>query len=39
VSHVRAGCEVELPIISIGPVWMEAGKTVTIIRPRSHKAF
>jgi hypothetical protein len=39
VSHMRAGCEAELPVVSIGLVWMEASKTVTIIRPRSHKAF
>ena len=39
VSHVRAGCEVELPLVSIGPVWTEAGKTVTIIRLRLHKAL
>ena len=39
VSHVRASCEVELPIVSIGPVWTEVGKAVTIVRPRTHKAF
>jgi hypothetical protein len=39
VSHVRAGCEAELPTVSIRPVWTEAGKTVTIIRPGSHKAL
>jgi hypothetical protein len=39
VSHVRAGCEAELPVVSIGLVWMEAGKMVTIVRPRSHKAL
>ena len=39
VSHVRVSCEVELSIVSIGPVWMEGGKAVTIVRPRSHKAF
>jgi hypothetical protein len=39
VSHVRASCEAELSIVSIGPVWTEGGKAVTIVRPRSHKAF
>jgi hypothetical protein len=39
VSYVRVGCEVELPVVSVGPVWMEAGKTMAIVRPRSHKAF
>jgi len=39
MSYVRAGCEAELPVISIGPVRTEAGKTVIIVRPRSHKAF
>ena len=39
MSHVRAGCEAELPYISISLVWMEIGKTMAIVRPRSHKAF
>jgi hypothetical protein len=39
VSHVRAGCEAELPVVSIGLVWTEAGKTVATVRPRSHKAL
>jgi hypothetical protein len=38
VSHVRAGCKTELPIISIHAVWMEDGKVVCIIGPGSHKA-
>jgi hypothetical protein len=33
MSHVRAGCELELPAVSIRPVWMEVGKAVIIIRP------
>jgi hypothetical protein len=39
MSHVRAGCEVELPAVSIRSVWTEVGKTVTIVRPGSHKAL
>jgi hypothetical protein len=39
MSHVRAGCKAELPYVSIGSVWTEIGKTMAIIRPRSHKAF
>jgi hypothetical protein len=39
MSHVRAGCKVELPYVSIGSVWTEIGKTMAIVRPRSHKAF
>ena len=39
MSHVRAGCEAELPHVSIGSVWMEIGKMMAIVRPRSHKAF
>jgi len=39
VSHVRAGCKVELPYVSISVVWMELSKMVAIIRPRLHKAF
>jgi len=39
MSHVRAGCEAELLAVSIRPVWTEAGKLVTIVRPGSHKAL
>jgi hypothetical protein len=39
MSHMRASCEAELPIVSISSVWMEVGKLVAIVRPRSHKAF
>jgi hypothetical protein len=38
MSHVRTGCEAELPRVSIGSVWMEISKAVAIVRPRSHKA-
>jgi hypothetical protein len=39
MSHMRVGCEAELPVVSIGLVWMEAGETMVRVRPRSHKAF
>jgi hypothetical protein len=39
MSHVRAGCKAELPIVSIRLVWTEAGKSVTIVRPGLHKAL
>ena len=39
VSHVRAGCKVELPRVSISAVWTELSETVAIIRPRLHKAL
>ena len=39
MSHVRAGCEAELPYVSISLVWTEIGKMMAIVRPRSHKAF
>ena len=39
MAHVRAGCEVELPVVSISLVWTELGKMVAIVRPRMHKAF
>jgi hypothetical protein len=39
VSHVRAGCEPEPPVISVSSIWTELSKAVTIVRPRSHKAF
>ena len=39
MSYVGVGCEAELPAVSIRPVWTEAGKTVTIVRPGSHKAL
>jgi hypothetical protein len=38
VSHVRAGCKMELPIISIHAVWTEEGEVVCIVGPGSHKA-
>jgi hypothetical protein len=39
MAHVRVGREAELPVISIGSVWTELGKTVGSVRPRMHKAF
>ena len=39
MAHVRAGHGVELPVISISPVWAELGKLVGIIWPRTHKAL
>ena len=39
MAHVRAGHKAELPVISIGSVWMEFGKMVATVRPRTHKAF
>ena len=39
MSHVRMGCEAELPCVSISVVWMELSEMVAIIRPRSHKAL
>jgi hypothetical protein len=39
VSHVRAGCKVELPCVSISAVGTELSKMVAIIGPRSHKAI
>ena len=39
VSHMRAGCEAELPVISISVVWVELCKPVGIVWPRTHKAF
>jgi hypothetical protein len=39
VSYVRASCEAELPIISIGSVQTKVGEAVTTVRPRSHKAL
>jgi hypothetical protein len=39
VSHVRAGCEAELPIIAICSVWTEASKAIAIVGPRLHKAL
>jgi len=38
MGHMRAGCQAELPIISICTIWTKGGKVVCIIRPRSHKA-
>jgi hypothetical protein len=35
---MRVSCETELPIVNISLVWREAGKPMTIVRPRSHKA-
>jgi len=39
VSHVRASCKAELPIVSIDPVWTKLGKAVATVRPRLHKAL
>jgi hypothetical protein len=39
MAHMRAGREAELSIIGISLVWTEFGKTVAIVRPRTHKAF
>ena len=39
VSHIRASCEAELPIVSVGPVWTKVSKAVIIVRPRLHKAL
>jgi hypothetical protein len=39
VSHVRAGCEAELPVVNISSVWTEVSEAVAIVRPRSHKAL
>jgi hypothetical protein len=39
MAYVRAGCEAELPVISIGLVWTEFSKTVATVGPRMHKAF
>ena len=39
VSHVRAGHEAELPIVSVRSIWAEVSEAMTIIGPRSHKAF
>ena len=39
MSHVRVGCKVELPCVSVGSVWTKFGKTVATVRPRSHKAL
>jgi hypothetical protein len=39
VSHVRAGCEAELPVISIRSIWTEASEAMAIVRLRSHKAL
>jgi hypothetical protein len=38
MGHIGAGCQAELPIISICTMWMERSKMMCIIRPRSHKA-
>ena len=38
MAHVRVGREAELPVISISSVWMEFGKMVGTVRPRTHKA-
>jgi hypothetical protein len=38
MSYMGAGCQVELPIISICTIWTEEGEAVCIVRPRSHKA-
>jgi hypothetical protein len=39
MGHMGAGCQAELPIVSICMIWMKRGKTMHIIRPRSHKAI
>jgi hypothetical protein len=39
MSHVRAGCEVELPTVSVHPIRAELSEAVTIVRPGSHKAL
>jgi hypothetical protein len=39
IAYVRVGCEVELPVISVGSVWMELSKMVGTVRPGTHKAF
>jgi hypothetical protein len=39
MSHVRAGREAELPIVSVRPIRVELSKAVTIVRPGSHKAL
>jgi hypothetical protein len=39
MAHVRAGREAELPVISVSSVWMEFGKMVGAVRPRTHKAL
>jgi hypothetical protein len=36
MGHMRAGCQAELPIVSVCMVWTEAGKSVCIIGPRSY---
>ena len=38
VSHMRTGCKLELPVVSICAVRIEADKAMCIIRPGSHKA-
>jgi hypothetical protein len=38
MGHMGAGCQAELPIISICTMRMEGGEAVCIVRPRSHKA-
>jgi len=38
MGHMGAGCQAELPIVSICMMWMKGGEMVCIIRPRSHKA-
>jgi len=39
VSHVRAGCKVELPVISICSIRTETGEAMATVRPRPHKAI
>ena len=38
MGYMGAGCQVELPIVSICTMWMKGGEAVYIIRPRLHKA-
>ena len=38
IGHMRAGCQAELPIISICIVWAKGSKMVHIVGPRLHKA-
>jgi hypothetical protein len=38
MGHMGAGCQVELPIVTICMIRMKGGEAVHIIRPRSHKA-
>ena len=39
MSHMRVGCEAELPIVSVHPIRVELSEVVTIVRPRLHKAL